>query len=371
MRGLLLAGVFAAASFAADFDWRLPKGIPPPAVPADNPMNAAKIELGRHLFYDSRMSVNGTQSCASCHRQELAFTDGKARAVGATGVTHPRGAMSLANVAYTPLLTWANPTIQLLEDQIPIPMFGVNPVEMGMAGHEAELLTTVRQDSVYQKLFPHAFPGPADPFTIGNVVKAIAAFERTIISVRSPYDRYRYGGESNAISDSAKRGVALFFSERLGCSNAQCHSGWTFTGAVRSEGGQEPHVWYSNTGLYSPSEVAADQFHNMGLNEFTLNRGDIGRFRTLTLRNIAITAPYMHDGSIATLAEVIDHYAAGGRAASPNKSEFVRRFEITAGEKTDLIEFLKSLTDEELLKDPQWSDPWKAKKPASTARLIR
>jgi len=361
MRRFLLVCGCAAASFAADFDWGLPKGIPSPAVPADNSMNPAKVELGRHLFYDSRLSVNGKQSCASCHRQELAFTDGKARAEGTTGVTHPRGSMSLANVAYTPLLTWANPTIQTLEDQIPIPMFGVDPVEMGMAGHEAELLATVGEDPTYQALFPQAFPGQPDPCSIKNVVKGIAAFERTIISVRSPYDRYRYGGESSAISDSAKRGAALFFSERLGCSNAQCHSGWTFTGAVRSDGGQEPHVWYSNTGLYSPRQLAADKFNNTGLHEYTLNRGDIGRFRVPTLRNIAITAPYMHDGSIATLAEVIDHYAAGGRAHNPNKSELIRGFQITADEKTDLIEFLKSLTDEELLKDPRWSDPWKTK----------
>jgi cytochrome c peroxidase len=360
MRRLLVVCGCVLTSFAADFDWGLPKEIPSPAVPLDNPMNPSKVELGRHLFYDSRLSVNGKQSCGSCHRQELAFTDGKARAEGTTGVTHPRGTMSLANVAYTPLLTWANPTIQTLEDQIPIPMFGVDPVEMGMAGREAQLLTTVRGDSVYQALFPPAFPGQAELYTIKNLIKAIAAFERTIISVRSPYDRYRYGGESSAISDSAKRGAALFFSDRLGCSNTQCHSGWTFTGAVRTDGGQEPHVWYSNTGLYSPGEVAADKFHNTGLNEYTLSRGDIGRFRAPTLRNIAITAPYMHDGSIATLAEVIEHYSAGGRAKSPNKSELVRGFEITAGEKADLIEFLKSLTDEELLKDPRWGDPWRA-----------
>lgn len=360
MRRLLLACGFILISFAADFDWQLPKGIPAPAVPPDNPMNAAKVELGRYLFYDSRMSVNGKQSCATCHRQELALTDGKARAEGATGVVHPRGTMSLANFPYTPLLTWANPTIRTLEDQIAIPVFGINPVEMGMAGRETEFLATVRRDPVYQTLFLQAFPGRPDPYQMTNVIKAIAAFERTIISVRSPYDRYRYGGERDAISDAAKRGAGPFFSERLGCSNAQCHSEWTFT-AVRYDGGQEPHVWYSNTGLYGPREVATDVFHNTGLHEHTLSSGDSGRFRAPTLRNIAITASYMHDGSIATLAEVIDHYSNGGRAKSPNKSQFVRPFQITAGEKADLIEFLKSLTDEEFLKDPRWSDPWKAK----------
>src|SRR5580698_2053852 len=181
MRTSLIFTFLLFQAFAAepDYQWNLPKGFPKPYVPADNPMSAAKVELGRYLFYDARMSVNGKQSCASCHRQELAFTDGKARAEGATGITHPRSSMSLANVAYTPLLTWANPTIQTLEDQIPIPMFGVDPVEMGMAGRETQLLETVRQDPVYRGLFPPAFPGEPDPYHIKNVVKAIAAFERT------------------------------------------------------------------------------------------------------------------------------------------------------------------------------------------------
>jgi cytochrome c peroxidase len=169
------------------------------AVPSDNPMNQAKVELGRRLFYDLRMSVNQKQSCGSCHRQELAFTDGKARAEGTTGAIHPRGSMSLVNVAYTPLLTWANPTVQTLEEQMLLPMFGVDPVELGMRGREVEFLTIVRRDKAYASLFPQAFPEQADPYEMKNVIKAIAAFERTIISLRSPFDRYRYGGEASAI----------------------------------------------------------------------------------------------------------------------------------------------------------------------------
>jgi cytochrome c peroxidase len=209
MRRSMIVCLFLLPATAADFQWRLPKGIPEPAVPSDNPMSATKVELGRHLFYDSRMSVNQKQSCASCHRQDLAFTDGKARAEGTTGEIHPRGSMSLANVAYTPLLTWANPAVQTLEEQALLPMFGIKPVELGMRGREAEFLAVIRGDKLYRGLFPPAFPDEADPYNIQNVVKAIAVFERSIVSMRSPYDRYRYGGENGALSDMAKTRIGI------------------------------------------------------------------------------------------------------------------------------------------------------------------
>src|SRR5262249_51951878 len=158
------------------------------------------------LFYDNRMSVTGQRSCASCHRQELAFTDGNARAEGATGELHPRGSMSLANVGYAAALTWANPRLVSLEEQALIPMFGTNPVELGLSGQEPRLLGDLRRDTIYQRLFPRAFPRDEDPYSITNIVRAIASFERTIVSMSSPYDRYRYGGDEHAISESAKRG---------------------------------------------------------------------------------------------------------------------------------------------------------------------
>jgi len=132
---------FAAGLFGADFDWNLPKGLPKPAVPATNPMTAAKVELGRHLFYEKRMSVNGKQSCGGCHKQDLAFTDGRARAEGTTGQVHPRSAMSLVNVAYAPSLTWANGSLDSLEEQALTPMLGEEPIEMGLKGHERNSLT--------------------------------------------------------------------------------------------------------------------------------------------------------------------------------------------------------------------------------------
>jgi cytochrome c peroxidase len=357
----ILGFAIAAGLSGGDFNWTLPKGFPPPAVPADNPMSAAKVELGRHLFYDKRMSMNGKEACGTCHRQELAFTDGRPRAEGATGQIHPRSSMSLVNVAYVPLLTWANPTLDSLEEQALIPMLGEEPLELGLKGHEEEFLSTLRRDALYQRLFPKAFPEADGVYTLTNVTKAIAAFERTIISMRSPYDRYRWGGDISAISDSAKRGELIFSSsERGGC--FQCHGGWNFS-AVRfegqdREGERDPRGGFFNTG------VALYESPNRGLYEFTLRPEDAGRFRPPTLRNIALTAPYMHDGSLATLDDVIDHYMAGGKLDHPNKSRILRPFRLTDGEKRDLIEFLKSLTDEELLHDPRWSDPWtSAEKP--------
>ena len=341
---------FGAA--AADFEWHIPKAFPRPVVPADNPMTAAKVTLGRYLFYDKRMSVNGQQSCGSCHRQELAFTDGRSRAQGSTGELHPRSAMSLVNVAYVPKLTWANPTLELLEQQALTPMLSEHPVELGLKGRENDFLAAVRSDSLYQLLFREAFPQTDAAVSLENVNKAIACFERSIVSMRSPYDRYRWGGDAGALSESAKQGEIIFdSSERGGC--FQCHGGWNFS-SVRfaggvSEGGHE----FFNTG------ATVYDAPNRGVYESTNKAEDLGKFRAPTLRNIAVTAPYMHDGSLQTLEQVVDHYAAGGKVTNSNQSRIIRPLRLTAGDKRDLIEFLKSLTDEELLRDPRWSDPWK------------
>jgi cytochrome c peroxidase len=233
-------------------------------------------------------------------------------------------------------------------------MLGEEPIELGLKGHEQEFLDAVGRDPIYQKLFPQAFPGQSDVYTIANVTKAIAAFERTIISMRSPYDRYRWGGDPSAISDAAKRGEILFFSsERARC--FQCHAGWNFSGAIRFEGSEtgDPGHGFFNTG------VSAYAAPNRGLFEHTGRTEDVGRFRAPSLRNIAVTAPYMHDGSLATLEQVVEHYAAGGKLDHPNKSHILRRLNLADSDKSDLIDFLKSLTDEEALHNPRWSDPWK------------
>jgi cytochrome c peroxidase len=353
---------------SGEYQWNLPKGFPKPKIPADNPMTAAKVQLGRYLFYDQRISVNGTQSCASCHKQELAFTDGKPQAVGATGELHPRGAMSLVNIAYSAALTWSNPTESSLEHQALTPMFGEHPAELGMKGKGEAFIQVLRWDPAYREMFAAAFPSESDPFTVANVTKAIASFERTIISARSPYDRYHYDRDDSAVSDSAKRGEILFFSEPLSC--FRCHGGFNFSDASDYEGRRGREIQFHNTGLYNVAGPTSYPAPNTGIYEYTKQPADIGKFKTPTLRNVALTAPYMHDGSAKTLDEVLDHYSAGGRTIvnaansgqgfhNPNKDPLIRGFKLSPADRADLIAFLESLTDGTLVHDKKFSDPRK------------
>ncbi len=349
------------------YDLGLPDWTPPPLEPASNRLNAAKAELGRRLFYDVRLSADKTKSCASCHKQELAFTDGLPVSPGVTGQFTPRNSMSLANVAYAPVLTWANPLLHSLEQQALVPLVGQEPVEMGMAGLDAELVSRLKAEPIYRDLFPKAFPDMGGDISLATVVRALSAFQRTIISVNSPYDRYRYAGDVDAISDSAIRGEALFFSEKFECHH--CHNNFNMSDNVIHARAPHPEIAFHNTGLYNIDGNGAYPAHNTGVAELTGRPEDMGRFKAPSLRNIAVTAPYMHDGSIATLDEVLDHYAAGGRtiATGPNagigrdnplKSSFVPGFEMSAQERADIIAFLRSFTDEDFLKNPKLSDPW-------------
>ena len=355
-----------SASSTAVYNWNIPVWMPKPIVPADNPMNSQKVELGRHLFYEQRLSITGEFSCASCHLQKLAFTDGKTVAVGATGEKHPRNSMSLANIAYNPVLTWANPLITKLENQALVPIFGEHPVEMGMVGREKQILAMLRDDAKYRLMFTDAFRNDKNPINLSNLTKALAAFERSLISVNSPYDKYRFGGDANAISPAAKRGEKLFNSEDLECFH--CHGGINFTDSVMHEKLAFQEIAFHNTGLYNIDGKGSYPANNTGVYEITSKPTDMGRFKAPTLRNIALTAPYMHDGSIATLEEVIDHYQAGGRtiktgefagigSTNPFKSEFISGFKLSESEKQDLLAFLQSLTDEEFIKNPAFSNP--------------
>ena len=372
----LAATALAAQGPAVDFRWELPPGVSPPRLPLEAPMTPERVELGRHLFYDTRLSGNGTQSCATCHIQALAFTDGRAQALGSTGERHPRSAMSLVNVAYRDALTWANPTLRSLEEQALVPMFGTDPVELGLAGHEPRVYAALAASPVYRRLFEAAFPPPPgdDPgdeiealVTTGNVALALAAFQRSIVSFRSPYDRYRFHGDEAALTPAARRGMAIFFSRRGRCGG--CHLGHTVSTdlGLNLDGGSKastspvsdpPVFLFHNTGLYNlpgPMPYPAD---NPGKYAHTGKLEDAGRFRIPSLRNVAVTAPYMHDGSIAALGEVLDHYVAGGRAPNPRQSESIQPLRLRDDERRDLIAFLLSLTDEALLRDPRWSDPW-------------
>jgi cytochrome c peroxidase len=369
---LLLTFLFTASAlaFEADnsFDWHLPPGFHPPPVPADNPMSAAKIELGRYLFYDLRLSANGEGSCSTCHMQKYGFTDQRPVAIGVTGQSHPRRAMPLANVAWFAVFNWANPAVTQLEDQSVTPLFNDHPIELGLHQQNDPFLKVLTTDPLYHRLLPQAFPGDAGPYNFTHVRKALAAFERTLISGNSPYDHYRYRHEENAISDSAKRGEDLFFHAPLSCS--RCHGGFTFGGETIYQTTDGAHgIEFANNGLYNLTGKFSYPSNNLGLYETTHNPADIGKFRPPSLRDVAVRAPYMHDGSLRTLDDVLDHYAHGGRiiptgpnagdgSKNPNKSQFISGFTLTSQQRTDLKAFLESLTDEEFLHNPQFANPW-------------
>jgi len=339
--------------------WQLPQGFPAPRVPADNPMTLDKVELGRQLFHDPRLSGDGTVSCASCHRPELAYTDGRSRAVGIRENIHPRSAMSLTNVAYNATLGWDDPNLTRLEDQALVPLFNEQPLEMGVAGREDEVLARFKNDPRYRLLFLRAFPADENPVTMRNITRALASFERTLISGNSPYDHWAYGGKVDALNPDERAGARLFFSRRLSC--FRCHAGFNFSGAVVYEGSGRPEARFHNTGLYNRDGRGAYPEPNTGVHRHSGQIEDMGRFRAPTLRNIALTAPYMHDGSVPTLEAVLDHYAAGGRARSfgsdsrnlgldATTDPLLTGFELTLEERRQLVAFLRALTDESFLR---------------------
>ena len=345
----------------------LPAGFPEPPGPADNPMSDAKVELGRRLFYDRRLAGNGTYSCGDCHQQPLAFTDARALPLGATGDTIPRNSMTLTNAAYWSTYTWMNPTVTTLEEQALVPMFAEHPIELGMTGALPAIFQRLQADATYPLLFRAAFPLDADPWTPSHVTAAISAFERTLISGNSPYDRYWYQGETSALTDQEIEGMNLFFSETAECYH--CHAGLMFSTAFVTAEQPQAEPSYNNNGLYNLDGQGSYPAPNVGLVEFTGRDADRGRFRVPTLRNIAVTAPYFHDGSAETLEDVLAHYMAGGRLTeegpaagdgrlNPNKSPFVRPFELTLDEQQALLAFLRALTDDDFLTNPAFASPF-------------
>jgi cytochrome c peroxidase len=311
-----VGGAPVAAPDDSRFDWQLPRGFPLPLTEPDNLQTPAKFALGRRLFYDRRLSASGTQSCGDCHQQSRAFSDGKPVAIGSTGQHHTRNAMTLTNAGYNASYTWDSTRVRSLEAQALVPMFNTHPIELGVAGHEQEIVARFRGD---EALFRAAFPAERRPVSIRNIARALAAFERALISGHSPYDRLVYGGDENALSASAWKGMRLFFSKRAGCS--ECHQGFNF-------GGESRYAGHSQT---KPVLV------RNGVTE--------GAFRVPTLRNVELTAPYMHDGSIATLDEVIERYVVA------------RKLPLDASDRSDLAEFLRSLTDREFVNDARFAAP--------------
>lgn len=348
--------------------WTQPNALPEPLTPANNPMSNEKVELGRYLFYDVRLSGNQTFSCASCHHQDKAFTDGKPLGVGSTGEVHPRGPMSLGNVAYSPSLTWAHPDKRDLEVQIDAPFFGDYPIEMGVNdSNKAEILQRLTSDAKYPARFKAAFPQQDNIVSWANVKKAIASFERTLLTGNSRYDKPHGKGTSLPWTDAEENGRVLFFTT-ANC--FQCHGNYNFTDMAMQLGMPDPELRFHNTGLFNIGGTGAFPERNRGIFEITGQANDMGKFKAPSLRNIAVTAPYMHDGSLATLEDVLNFYGDHGRNISsgpnagdgrtnPHKSEHVNNIKLNEQDKADIIAFLKTLTDNEFLTNPKLSDPFK------------
>jgi cytochrome c peroxidase len=291
-------------------------------------MSAAKVALGRRLFFENRLSLTGHYSCASCHDPRRAYTDGRARAVGATGATLPHSALSLLNVAYNLSYGWQQPQVRSLEAQMRQPLLNRHPPEIGLAGREPAVLAALAADPMYPQQFAAAF---ASGISVANIIKAIAAFERSLIAGNSAFDAYVFAGQHAALSAAAKRGMSLFFSARIGC--ARCHSGFNFSGNWRDSLGPTGKASFADDGL------------------------GVGPVRVPTLRNIALTAPYMHDGRFATLDAVLDHYQRVGRtpdsAHGGHRDPRLKAFTLSNTERADLEAFLGSLTDQDLVSSPQ------------------
>lgn len=291
---------------------KVPLGLDPLPVPADNPMTAAKVELGKQLYFDPRLSYDGTISCATCHDPAKGWSNGEQFGIGIKGQKGGRSAPTVLNAAYFPLQFWDGRAEQL-EGQALGPI--QNPIEMGHTLEACvECLSGIEG---YKKQFKEVF---GTEVTSDGIAKAIAAFERTILSGDSAYDRHQAGNEK-ALSDSAKRGMEIFFNKGH-CS--ACHAGANFSDAA-----------FHNIGVGMDKDKPDE-----GRQAISKMLGDRGSFKTPGLRDIARSAPYMHDGSLKTLEEVVEHYNKGG-IANPQLDEEIFPLNLTAEEKADLVAFLK------------------------------
>ncbi|MCP4443343.1 MAG: cytochrome-c peroxidase [Aureispira sp.] len=323
---ILIIGILCAwGSFQNNYKLDIPEGFPEPVFPEDNLLTIERVKLGKRLFYDPILSRDSTISCASCHRPELAFTDAKPKGIGIRGQEVARNSPTLVNVAYQSKGLFHDQGVPSLEMQILVPSQEVKEFDLPLL-LAAERL---KNDSIYRIWSQKAYGREPDPFVI---TRAIAAFERTLIGGNSKFDQFYYQKDSTALSISEQRGMDLFF-DSLSC--AKCHSGFNFT-----------NLALENNGLY---EVYADS----GRMRITLKEEDRDLFKVPTLRNIALTGPYMHDGSIQTLEEVIAHYEKGG-VNHKHKSHLLEPLTLSTEEKEDLLSFLRALTDYTFVQNPDF-----------------
>jgi cytochrome c peroxidase len=303
----------------------VPAGFPTPPFPAGNELTEARWALGKRLFYEPALSRDSSVSCGSCHLVEHAFADARRFSPGVENRPGTRNAPSLANVAYHPYYTREG-GVPTLEMQVLVPVQEHNEFDFNIV-LVAERLA---QDSSYVRASLEAYGRMPDAFVI---TRAIACFERTLLSGDSRYDVYALGHYPLALNAMERRGLELFESERTGCSH--CHGGFNFTNYA-----------FENNGLYV-------DYSDPGRFRLTENEGDRARFKVPSLRNVALTAPYMHDGSLATLEACVEHYDAGGQP-HPNKSALVRPLHLSAGEKADLVAFLRTLSDRRFTENPKF-----------------
>lgn len=323
MRVASAAAAVALALSACAAPIAVPAHFPPPPVPADNQITRARLELGKKLFYDKRLSRTGEVSCASCHQQALAFADPRPVSVGVQGKTGTRNAPPLINLAWNTSFFWDG-GVKTLEQQAIGPI--TNPLEMDMT--MGEVVARVSADPEYVRLSRAAYGTAPRPEI---VTKGIATFMRSLVSGSSRYDRY-LRGDASALNASEKRGANIALGERGECFH--CHVGFNLTNNT-----------FANNGL-----VSADA----GRTRVSEKPEDEGKFKVPTLRNVALTAPYMHDGSLATLRDVVDFYSKGGQG-HPNTDPTIRPLNLSAQEKEDLIAFLGSLTDESFVKNARFA----------------
>ncbi len=314
--------VIPTESPKSDYHLDLPLGLDEFAVkiPKDNPLTKEKIALGRELYFDPRLSADETVSCASCHNPQLAFTDGQKASVGIRGQIGIRSAPTIINRVFSKVQFWDG-RASSLEEQAKGPM--INPIEMGNRNYD-DVVKRLRNIKGYREGFKRAF-GTED-FTIEQVAEAISSFERTVVSGNSPFDKFESGGDEKAISESAKRGLDIF-RDKGRCS--ECHAGFNFT---------DEKFHNTGAGMDKPNP-------DLGRYEITKKEEDKGAFKTPTLREIARTGPYMHDGSLKTLEEVVEFYDKGG-IKNPNLDKEMKPLNLTEEEKKDLVEFLKTLNGE-------------------------
>lgn len=347
LAGVALVGAVACVSsvaMPAGEAWPTLATLAPPRAPDNNPSTPIKIELGRRLFYDGDLSFTGVMSCATCHEQKRGFADPNKTRAGVFEDPGERNIQTLANVGYFSSLTWGGPQVDILEHQALIPIEGVRPIEMGFnRGPEGALAQRLKDQACYPQLFAAAFPEKQGEISMDTITKALAAFQRSLVSLDSPYDRYRRG-DAKAISVQAKRGEAAF--EAKQCSS--CHAGVHFTDAAMP--GVKPADTFH---ALSPPKEGETLKVDTGLHRITQKAEDAYRFRTPGLRNVALSAPYMHDGEAAQLADAIrHHYAAADRQTDERLKQAVSDTEIA-----DLVAFLESLTDQGFITNPAFALP--------------